>query len=397
MGIRKFILLTVFFIMHLYLFSQADPKFWENLYKKSETLKEKYQMTKDIYNSAVNGFENIIEQILIEQAGYSIETKTPEEKRIYDEWVFYSVSTVDKINAKVGSEEMKKIFYKINNFRYKGKIIYTIGKIGNKDYLPWMNEQLKIINLKQRKGQYKDDMGELLFNILKALEFYNDPSSFADIFYVTFPNYKDNIRTFAQIILKKITNNPAPFCTEIIKKENYQIIKNEALLYSVNSGSPEDAKIITCVTALLDALTVPAQKDEIGIQLIIKDNATYYLGEFKVNDPEVIAMISKKWSFDEGTNSNLITIEALRKIGSEDSGKILGDKLMLYIEKKREGEKTGYLESEGIKIVVAIIRAIGDIPGNAGLDKLYLIKYGAQYENILKIEAQKAIDKKMGK
>jgi len=383
----------LFLIINLNIFGQSID-LWKSMYKKAESLQEKKEIAIKIYDIATSEYTELISYTLKMQASYKVINANVMDRQLFEDWVYYTVLTANKIDFKEGSESLKTLYERVSNITSKGELIYMLGKSGDKKYLPWMNDQLDFINLKHKKGVYNEG-DELITYIIKALDFFHDPSSFYYIFYAVIPNYSEKVRKLAGESLKKITPDPAVQCIEIIEKETSQRIKLEALYYAMNSEASNENKILVCKAALINALKTSTETDEIEIQKKIKDEATIYTGNLKAADPVIIKLIEEKWESDKDINSQLISIEALEKIGNDASAKVLADRLNLYIEKKREGAKTGYLDTnEAKRHMIAIIRALGNISGDVGLEELYIIEISPLFANPIKNEAKKAIKKK---
>ncbi|MCK4796492.1 MAG: hypothetical protein KAT05_03880 [Spirochaetes bacterium] len=389
--------LIFFILISTYsLLGQRSPKLWGELYQNSKTIKQKKDIIVNIYDVATKDFEVLI-LIIFQDIFEHPDTKMALKKLYFEESVYYLTLMMNKLDIKTKSAQLKLLYERINNPLYKGEILAVIGKSGDKNLLPWLNELLKKMNIDHRIGKFYNQQ-DTLYGLIKALGYYNDASSFRELFYVSIPNYSNKVRTLAQGVLKKITNAPSPFCDNIITIEKDYRITLEALRYSVKSESPDKHKIKTCLIVLSKAMDEVIIKTEDSLQNQLRDEAAIFLGELKAADIEAVQLLSRKWKFDKGINSRLVTIEALQKIGTDEAAKELANRLAFFIEMKFEGAKTGYLEKEGKRVFIAILRALSDIGSSSiGIKEIYQVSASQEFESEIREEALRALKKLEGK
>ncbi len=388
----KVTLVLIFIIISSGLmFGQSDVKTLEALYKNSTTIKEKNEVTKRLLGSASSDAEPLLMEILNDQSVTNIVNR--QDQTQFNEWVHNTMEVLDKAGIKSGAVQMRKIFDMVTDYTYKGEILLAIGNTGDKNLLPWLNSLLDKVNNNNRNGK-KDYPESYIYNLIEAIGMFNDPSSFQYLFYAANPAYGVKTRKLAQDKLAGLTNDPAPYCAEYIKTENDQLLILNALYYAINSGSPAENKILACKAALYSTMFTEAPPDQKSTQNEIRDEAASYLGEYKASDKDIIDLIAKKWDFDKNINSRLVTIQALEKIGTEDSAKILADKLDYYIDKTGDGARLGMTEQEGNRLVIALIRALGNIPNSIGIEELNRLVTSPDFGDIIKREAAAALKKK---
>ena len=142
--------------------------------------------------------------------------------------------------------------------------------------------------------------------------------------------------------LEKITDNASEYCNEIIRTDTDMNVVYEALKFSYNSKSGDKDKILSARFALIVGLDVYVSSDKNLAQFTkddIRDESVKYLGNLKASDKEIVSLIEKKWRLDKTSNSNIITIEALQKIATTDSAKVLSDSLAINQKLKRVEEQ----------------------------------------------------------
>ncbi|OHD15643.1 MAG: hypothetical protein A2086_13775 [Spirochaetes bacterium GWD1_27_9] len=398
MGTKKFIYLIVsFLIVTGLLFSQTTTsvKGWEILYKQARDVKEKKEKVQQMSDIATKEFEKLIYSILQEEVEYAL-TKNPQEIKYFEEWVYYTILLVGKLEFKNTGNLLKALYIKVENPRYKGEIALVIGKVGATDLIGFLNNELRVYNDLQKNGKIIGKE-ETVDGLIRALTIFKDYSSFPVLFYASLPNYPENLRLLAINALSKMTDSPSKDCEKVIKNEKNMDVVLEALRFSFESKSPESEKISATKTALfvgLDELVNSDKNTSIETLKNIRDEATFYLGELKAKDPEVIKLIDKKWNTtDKDTNGNLISIEALQKIATEDAAKVLITKLAFLTLKAKEGYGTGFGKDEGEKITIAIIRALGSIGSPIAYDELLKVKNSTNYGKPIIEEANKALEK----
>lgn len=388
-----FIRSFVFFLLIIqtsFVIGQTKVDMWESLYKDSKSIKEKRDMMKKISERATKEFDELIQYALREEAVFPLR-KTRPELPLFEEWVYYTLVSAKNIKINKGSDQLKLIYRKVENPLYRGEILYAIGMIGDKSYLPWLNSLLIDINNNHRNGDFKGEE-ENLYGLIKGLEFYKDTSSFAPLFYTAIPNYDEKIRELAQQVLLKITDDPAPLCSNVIFLEQDPRIMLEALNYAYKSKSSDDKKIKTCKIGLMESSYRVVDRTDSALLLKLRNESVFFLGELKARDPEIIEPIRLKWEIDQDVYSRLTVVEALQKIGSDDTNKFLINRINEFVDKKLEGEKTGYEITDGNKVVIAIIRALGIAKVEESLQKLYKITLSSEFENIIKQEAKRSIE-----
>ncbi|HOJ63618.1 MAG TPA: hypothetical protein PLE45_04285 [Spirochaetota bacterium] len=366
------------------------------LYNQAKNIREKSERIKDIYKVATEEYKSFITDILVDVANYFLQNDML-EKRTFDEWAYYSILTASKLKMKEAAPYFRDIFQKVSRSDYRGHILFLIGESQNRELLPFLNEQLKYYNNKQRLGDVKvKDIFIMIEGCLTGLEFFLDPTSFLEVFYAV-NAYNERIRDIATRVRDKIAekNDAATICDDIIKTNEDLELVYDILNYSFKSKSPDEKKIKNCHTALNRMLNDLSAKDLVKKDIIlrIKNLAVTILGELKAGDPTSLELIKLKWSYDKDEKSDQATIEALRKIGNEEVVRILTNRLALYIKILKEGGKITFEKEYAVDFIRVIVRALGDMNSKIPLPELETIKTGAEFGKPLQDEAEKAIAK----
>jgi len=346
------------------------------LYKQAKNTKEKAQRIKDIYQVATEEYSKFIIDILMELSNYFLENDIM-EKRNFDEWAYYSILTASKLKIKEATPFFRDLFSKISRTDYRAHILYLIGLSEDKEFLPFLNAQLKYYNNQQRFGDVKvKDMFVLVEGCLNALEVFSDPSSFYEVFYAV-NAYNERINSIAKRVRDSIAtkNDAATVCDIIIKTSDDLNLVYDALVYSFESKSSNEKKIMNCNSALERIFNQLGAEDLIKRDTLkrIKNLAVKNLGELKATDK--------------------ITIEALKKIGTEEAVRVLTDRLAFYIKVLKEGGKVTFEKEYGVDFMKEIVKALGDMNSKIPLPELEEIKSGDYFGKPLQNEAELAIKK----
>jgi hypothetical protein len=170
---KKILWLTMFvFIIQCIYGQNYSAQTWTILYKKSVSLKEKREKVKQMVDIATPEFENLIVDILTDQVTIPEYTGSI-DKKMYEEWVNYTVIIAGKLKMKKTSPALKKLYTRIQSPRLKGDIVYNIGLIGNKEDMPYLLDELKVFNTTQKAGKLAG-REEILAGLLKAVDLYKD-------------------------------------------------------------------------------------------------------------------------------------------------------------------------------------------------------------------------------
>lgn len=385
-------ILCIFFSVSL--FSQTNSvKTWSILYKKSLSIAEKKNKIIQIASIATTDFSDFIKDVLTEEADYP-EIKDIKERKTFNEWVYNTILIADTLKITAATPLLQRLYFKVDEPRYKGEIIFTIGKLGDRSTIPWLNAEMNVMNDLHRDGKIKGKE-EIVDGLVRSLSLFHDPSSFEELFYASIPNYSDKIRKQAADGLAKITNEPATLCADYIRTETDYNLIAEALKYAYKSASKTEDKILAVKNALLvtiDVKTTPNQTIA-ELQRKIRDDSVTYLAEFKTGDDETVKLIARKWDMDKNSISNIITIEALQKIGSDAAVNLLREKLAYLTLKTKEGAGTGFGKDEAGKIVISIVRALGSIGNPSALEELMDIKTTVEFGKPVIDEVDAAIKK----
>lgn len=384
------------------LFGARDANYYKKMYRLAVDMKEKRDKVKEINSVADESYKDLILEILDEQINHGRE-RNASIRRDFEEWIYYSTLTAGKIRIPEAAIKLKTLYPYIDNPIYKGTIALSMGMTKNKEILPWLNELLKDLNDKHRKGEMKGNE-EIVFGTISALSEFNDPSSFRDVFYAAMPNYSEKIRTLGENLLLSITKDPASLAPAVINKENDFVLVNQMMDFVYNSESSSDGKIDTILLAIERVLGTTGERDEKNKELKtkIKNNGVKYLGELKAQKAGVVDMIQKKWDDDtlvktmktEDVLFQITNIEALQKIGTLEACKAITGRLKYYNDKIKDGSLTGYGHKDGAKIVSALIRALGSFAAlndEAAFYELELVRTSKEYGDILRKEAAAAV------
>jgi hypothetical protein len=375
-------------------FSQTSVKNWENLYKQANTMKSKKELFDKIKNVANKDFDDFLLTVLQDQIDEAL-PRAVQDRKYFEDWVYTTITIEETIKNPKSGPLLKLLYEKITTVRYKGEILFAIGAVGNRDLIPFLNDELRKFNDLQRNAKTtgKDEAVE---GCIKAMMFFKDPSSFYQLFIAAQPYYPEKLRVLAADALKRISDTPSKLCDPLIEKSNDYAIATEALKYSLASNSPKEDKIDSCLKAFvvgLDDLIDPSPK-MVEMQRNLRNIAIYNLGELKALNSDAIAVIDRKWKFDkETTINNLTTIEALQKIATKDAANVLISRLAYFNTKSMEGGGTGFTKDEGEKIMLAIIGALGIIGDKVAEPELVRTTTQGTYGNTITTEAQKALGK----
>jgi len=390
--LKKSIVFIIMSFLTIGLFSQStNAKTWANLYKKAISIAEKKQKMDQIFNVANQDFEGFVKDVLIEQIDYPV-PKEVKEKKIYNELIFKTIQLAEKLKITGASGSIKTLYYKIDELNYRGEILYILGKLGDKSILPWLISEMGIANDLHRNGKSAGKY-DIVDGAIKGLSFFKDPSSFDVLFYAAVPNYSDKIRKVALETINSITSEPAKLCASYIKKENDFTLILEALRFANKSASKNEDKISASKAALemtFDAATTPSDL-VLETKKTVQNESVSYLGELKASDDEIVKLILRKWESDKLINSNIISIEALQKIGTQTAIDAIRSKLAFFNLKVKEGAGTGFSKDEGVKFTIALIRALGASKNQSALEELYDARSTTNYDKVIVDEAEKAI------
>ncbi len=390
----KFLYLIAIFTCFTFGAFTQNVKAWEILYKQSKTIKDKKEKILQITETANEDFAPLIFNILQEQVEF-VPVNDAQEKKYYDEWVMNTVTIATRINVKNVSSMLKTLYQKVITPRYKGDIMVAMGKTQDKEIVDFINNELRVFNDLQKAGNIKGKE-DIVDGVIRSLELLKEPSSFNYLFYAALPGYAEKTRNLAKSALNKITESPSSYCDEIIMNDPDMSIVLDALKFSYDSKSDAADKINSARFALQIGLDtfVSSEKNKAFITKDdIRDESVKYLGDLKATDKDIVTLIAKKWKMDKTTNSSLITIEALQKIATPESAKVLSDKLAEFNIKTREGAGTGFGKEEGERITLAIIKALGEIGEQVAVEELLKVKNSSRYGETIKKEAVKSLEK----
>lgn len=396
-------------------YSQGNVKLWKTLYGQAKTVKQKRDKIKEIEKIATEDFTDLILDILDEQVSYGDENRGF-WKRDHEEWLYYTGKIVGRLKISEGAPKLKTLITFLDNSIYIGEMYHDIAKTGNKEMLPWLNSRLGYYNEQHYEGNIKGKE-PIVNGLLNAIREFKDPSSFDVVFYAAIPNYAEPLRNLASQVAGEISNNdPANLCTAYIKKEAKNRLRFEAMKYSFNSESAVEDRALSVITAFgreldnFEEMDVFAKQTKDELEML----AVRYLGELKTTNPEAVTLLEQKWDRDakvkdisaEDTNRMLDIIESLQKIATEQTSQVLTRKLAYFNYTIAEDFGTGYGEKEGVKILIAMIRALGAIGINSEniindvskeststVFELEIVRLGGFYEKVIQEEAAAALEK----
>jgi hypothetical protein len=390
------VLILIFVIADIFP-QNYSAKTWEILYKKSISIKEKREKVKQMSDVATPEFENLILYILKEEVDMPYITNS-QDRKIYEEWVNYTIMMAGNLKLKNTNTILKTLYQKIDTLKLKGDIAYNIGKIENKEDIPYLVIELNNNNSAQKAGKLAG-REELVVRLIEALTFYKDPLCFNALFDSYILSYSEKTKNLSLNALKGISDSPSQLCDQVMKNAKDFNTINEALKYSFKSNSPVPDRINSAKLALTLAMDIRTNPgvETLDSQKRIREEAAFELGELKSSDSESIKLLLKKWGLDKEPQSYLITIETFKKIGTQEAVQVLIDKLAAFTQKAKEGGGTGFATEEGAKITIALIRALGDIGNQIATDELLNVVYTLEYGKPIIDEANKALDKINGK
>ena len=388
MKLIKILILFILINNTVFINSSNNLTLFKNLYYKANSLQEKQDVLKQIDKVATDEYINFIMEIVVDQSNYNYGFL---EIKDYENWVLATADIVKKLKIKDAAPYMEKIYNKCKTAVVKGEILLTIAYTGDKSYIKWLNNLLYDINNLHRANKFKNQE-EIIQGIVIGLGIFGDESSFENLLYVAMPYFSDKTQELAKQAIEKITDNPALLCNEIILNNPDYDTKIDALTVALESNSPEEDKIYTSKITLkkMNGTLVEFNLKEKRKALLNK--SVYYLGEKRVKDKEVVDMIEEKWDNEDDFYSILTNIEALEKIATEDAAKVLNKKLAYWNKRKKEGSKDGFVVTEGIKVMIALIKALGKIKYNGSLEVLYDTIWTEGYGEPIKKEAQNSIN-----
>lgn len=394
MKILKISFIFIFILFNTILINSDDNlTLFRTLYYKANSLTERQEILEQMDKVITDEFKNFIMEIVVDQSNYNYNILQTKD---YENWVLTTAKIVTKLKIAEAAPFLEKIYNKCKTSITKGQLLVTIAQTGDRNYVKWFNNLLYDINNLHRANKFIKQE-EIVQGIVIGLGLFADESSFEILLYDAMPYFSDNTQALAKESLEKITDNPAKLCTNIIINNPDYETKLDALIYALESNSPEEDKIEMCKSTLKKMNGVIIENKFKEKLKALLNKSVYYLGEKRVKEKEVVDMIEEKWNNENEFYSILTNIEALEKIATEDAANVLIRKLTYWNQRKKEGSKDGYLVDQGPKAIIALIKALGIIKYNGSLEVLYDTIWTDGYGEPIKKEALNSIDLIMNK
>ncbi len=388
MKLLKTFILFILLINTTLINSNENLTLFKRLYYKARSLREKQVVLSQMQKVVSDDFIDFIMEIIVDQSNYNFSIL---EAKDYENWCLESAKMAAQLKIEKSALYLERIYNKSQSAIVKGQILLTIAQTGNKSYIEWLNNALYKINNLHREKKYVEKE-EIIQGIVIGLGLYADKSSFVDLLYAATPNYSNKTQELAKSAIDKITDNPALLCNDIILNNPNYDNKIDALLFAIESKSPDETKINTCKMTLKKTLGTDVENKLEIKKIKLLNESVKYLGKMKVQDKEIVNMIEQKWDDENDFYSAIINIQALESISSEDAAKLLNKKLSYWNKRKKEGSKDGYLSDEGPKVIVALIQALGSIKYIGSAEVLYDTIWTEGYGDNINREALKSID-----
>lgn len=353
------------------------------MYKKAKTLKQKYEIMLDIVELDNRDMIPVLIDALDELIQQSLYINI-KEKVILNDLKILVVKELGDLRASKATEYLFTVVIEADDPHLKGAALIALGKIGATEYARDIALILKKLTLYRGEDLKADET--IAHACIYALERIADPVGYLPIFFATTAGFSWKIKETAEKALVVIADDPSDILTGLILNETSFQLKLEGLRAENQSNAPDSKKIEVAAKALNEGLiNKPADVDEETCLREIRRLALEMIIVLKSKNKEPIPLIEQVLYIHTDDTEKILAIEALRSI----SGDKAAGALTRFLAYQNDRQGSGVTARDN-RIVIATIRALGNVASKAGYQELLNVKYMG-YPAVVGREAEKAL------
>lgn len=370
---------TLFGIMH----ADEETEVWARLYRSANTLQQKYEIMLNIVGQQNRDMTPVLIEALDELIQQSLYLDR-KEKVVLNDLKMLVVKELGELRAREAAEYIFTVVLEADDPQLKGEALIALGKTGEKKYARDIAMILRNLTLYRGDDPQADEV--IAYGCVLALERMKEPVGYLPVFFATTAGFSRKVKDAAESALVTIRVDPSDILKGLIINESSFEMKLEGLKAENRSNAPDGKKGEVAIVALNEGLAnKPHNQDEESILRELRRLALEMIIDLKVQSVEALPLIERVLYLNTDDNEKTFAIEALRSISGDDASSVLSR----YLAYQNERQQSGVTAKDN-RIVIATIRALGNMNSNVGYEELLRAKY-AGYPASVKREADKAL------
>jgi hypothetical protein len=358
--------LLLIFLSVSAVFADEESEMWARVYKQAPTVRQKYEIMQSIVElNNPDIIPVLIEalEVLNEQDIY----RDHKDKVVQSDLKILILNELGELKANEASAAIFRAMKEAENAQLKGEAMIALGKTGANYYT--FEIALVLRNLTLYRGEDLLAEEAIAHGCIKALEELKDPVGYLPVFLTAHAGFSRKITQEAEQALDTMVDDPSDILMGLIKYESSFDLKVKGATEALRQGlenKPSDVEENTSLSEL-------------------RTKAMGMLIKYKVQNRDALPLLERVFYINNSDNEKAFAIETLKAMASTESAEIL----TRYLAFQNDRKEFGYSPQDN-RIVIATVRALGEMNSRVGYEELLKTKYSG-YPAVVNREVDMAL------
>jgi hypothetical protein len=375
--------LLLIFLSVSAVFADEESEMWARVYKQAPTVRQKYEIMQSIVElNNPDIIPVLIEalEVLNEQDIY----RDHKDKVVQSDLKILILNELGELKANEASAAIFRAMKEAENAQLKGEAMIALGKTGANYYT--FEIALVLRNLTLYRGEDLLAEEAIAHGCIKALEELKDPVGYLPVFLTAHAGFSRKITQEAEQALDTMVDDPSDILMGLIKYESSFDLKVKGLEAEDRSRASSSRKVEVATEALRQGLeNKPSDVEENTSLSELRTKAMGMLIKYKVQNRDALPLLERVFYINNSDNEKAFAIETLKAMASTESAEIL----TRYLAFQNDRKEFGYSPQDN-RIVIATVRALGEMNSRVGYEELLKTKYSG-YPAVVNREVDMAL------
>lgn len=363
---------------------------WSRLYNRAQGYEDKITIMKGLVESDEETIVPFLGSALQQLNESRQNTMNVTEKSQHNELTKMIIRRLGELKAAEYSDLMFDVFRTTDNVNLRAETVIALGRTVNPDYADDIALFLRNLNLNIGVESEDTDSEVLALSAVLALERFKQPVGYTPLFFASIGWYSklSSVREQAARVLDNLVDDPTPMLIDLVRIEDDNAVKLEALEAEVRSDAPAQGKARVAVEAIRQGLIQkPVNQAEISALRRLRQRGLEVLKEHGPGNVEAVGYLQEILLGRFDVNEQLTAVTVLESDGRGEAVAAL----VQFLKAQNERQRSGAGPSD-YRLTRSVIRTLGAIGDEAAFEELMAVKISGWPSSIVR-DADEALER----
>ncbi len=363
---------------------------WSRLYNRAQGYEDKLTIMKGLVESEEETIVPFLGSALQQLNDSRQNTMTVTEKMQHIELTKMIIRRLGDLKVAEYSDLMFDVFRTTDDVNLRAETVLALGRTVNPDYSDDIALFLRNLNLNIGVEADDTDSEVLALAAVLALERFKQPVGYTPLFFASIGWYSklSAVREQASRVLDNLIDDPTSMLNDLVRLENDNAVKLEALEAEVRSSAPKEGKAAVALEAIRQGLIhEPVNQAEKSALGRLRRRGLEVLKEYGPGDIEAIGYLEEILIRQFDVNEQLIAVTVLEADGRKEAVFAL----IRFLTAQNERQLSGIGPTD-YRLVRSVIKTLGAIGDQAAFEELMAVKISGWPSSIVR-DANEALER----